>query len=283
MRKNRRRGFGYLKQMRYICCVQTGSLALRCGAVYARDVCVMATDNNGNRRMFCVDEIVKRAKLARGFRTDSQLADYLGVSRSTLCNWIARNSIDFPRLLERMAEVDYNWLLTGRGSPVPHRLCCDGRMTCGEALQVHDAGAGEPLGERSVMLYDISAAANLRTLLDDRQQYAVGRIVIPNIPACDGAVHVSGDSMYPILKPGDIVGFRTISSFGDVVFGEMYLVSFERGGDEYLTVKYVNRSAEPDCIRLVSYNPRHDPMDLPLSAISIMAIVKFSIRMNMMM
>lgn len=115
------------------------------------------------------------------------------------------------------------------------------------------------------MLYDISAAANLKTLLADRPQYALGRIVIPNIPVCDGAVYVSGDSMYPILKSGDIVGFRSINSFSDVIFCEMYIVSFERGGDEYLTVKYVNRSEVKGCIKLVSYNPHHDPMDLPWS------------------
>ena len=35
--------------------------------------------------------------------------------------------------------------------------------------------------------------------------------------------------------------------------------------------------------RLVSYNNHHDPMDLPLAAVNAMAIVKFSIRKNMMM
>ena len=60
-------------------------------------------------------------------------------------------------------------------------------------------------------------------------------------------------------------------------------MSFERGGDEYLAVKYVNHSERPDCIRLVSYNNHHDPMDLPLAAVNAMAIVKFSIRKNMMM
>lgn len=68
-----------------------------------------------------------------------------------------------------------------------------------------------------------------KTLLADRPQYALGRIVIPNIPVCDGAVYVSGDSMYPILKSGDIVGFKSIRDFTDVIYGEMYLVSFERG------------------------------------------------------
>ena len=68
------------------------------------------------------------------------------------------------------------------------------------------------MDDRSVTLYDISAAANLKTLLADRPQYALGRIVIPNIPVCDGAVYVSGDSMYPILKSGDIVGFKSATS-----------------------------------------------------------------------
>ena len=89
--------------------------------------------------------------------------------------------------------------------------------------------------------------------------------------------------MYPILKSGDIVGFKSISSFTDVIYGEMYLISFERGGDEYLAVKYVNHSEQKGCIKLVSYNVHHDPMDLPLQSINAMAIVKFSIRKNMMM
>ena len=66
-----------------------------------------------------VQEIVKRAKDAMKFRTDLELAQYLGVARSTLSNWMTRNSIDFPLLLEKMKDVDYNWLLTGKGS---HKL-----------------------------------------------------------------------------------------------------------------------------------------------------------------
>lgn len=242
----------------------------------------MDADRNKNQ-MFNVGDIVKRAKIVMAFKTDTQLAKFLGISRSTLSNWVARNSIDFPLLLSHFTEVDYNWLLSGKGSPVPHTSYCDNELAKGEVEVVQNPKSAEPLDERSVMLYDISAAANLKTLLADRPQYALGRIVIPNIPVCDGAVYVSGDSMYPILKSGDIVGFRSINSFSDVIFGEMYIVSFERGGDEYLTVKYVNRSEVKGFIKLVSYNPHHDPMDLPLEQINAMAIVKFSIRKNLMM
>ena len=61
-----------------------------------------------------VPEIVKRAKIALNLKRDSELASYLGVARATLSNWCARNSIDFPLLLNKLRHVDYNWLLTGK-------------------------------------------------------------------------------------------------------------------------------------------------------------------------
>ncbi|MCD8092689.1 MAG: helix-turn-helix domain-containing protein [Bacteroides sp.] len=238
---------------------------------------------NDKDLMFCVADIIKRAKLVKGFKADSELAAFLGISRSTLSNWTARNSIDFALLLSRLNDVDYNWLLTGKGTPVHHAAFCDSELIQGEVEILHNPKTADPVDDRSVTLYDISAAANLQTLLADRPQYALGKITIPNVPRCDGAVYVNGDSMYPILKSGDIVGFKSIQSFADVIYGEMYLVSFQRGGDEYLAVKYINHSEQPDCIKLVSYNAHHDPMDLPLASINAMAIVKFSIRKNMMM
>lgn len=236
-----------------------------------------------NDLIFNAADIVKRAKLAMGFKADAELAVFLGISRSTLSNWCARNSIDFALLLGRLQEVDYNWLLTGKGSPIRHPNFCESELVSGEVEVIHNSKTVETMDDRSVTLYDISAAANLKTMLEDRPQYALGKIQIPSIPQCDGAIYVSGDSMYPILKSGDIVGFKSISDFSNVIYGEMYLISFDRGGDEYLAVKYINRSESTDCLKLVSYNTHHEPMDLPFEAINAMAIVKFSIRKNMMM
>ncbi len=43
-----------------------------------------------------VPGIIKRAKQALNLKRDSELAEFLGVSRATVTNWAARNSIDFP-------------------------------------------------------------------------------------------------------------------------------------------------------------------------------------------
>lgn len=230
-----------------------------------------------------VTGIVKRAKQALNYKNDSELAAYLGVSRGTVSNWCARNRIDFHLLLSKMSDVDLNWLLVGKGTPKhPHKFC-ENELVKGEVQLIHNPKTAEAMDDRSVTLYDITAAANLRTLLTNKNQYAVGKIQIPSIPLCDGAVYISGDSMYPILKSGDIVGFKEINSFSNLIYGEMYLISFMIEGDEYLAVKYVNRSEKADYIKLVSYNPHHEPMDVPFAAINAMAIVKFSIRRHMMM
>ena len=230
-----------------------------------------------------VSGIVKRAKRVMDMRTDSELADYLGVSRGTVSNWCTRNSIDFPLLLKKFHGVDYNWLLTGKGMPQHRPHYCDSELIQGEVEIIHNPKTPEAMDDRSVVLYDLAAAANLKTLLINKNQFAVGKIQIPSIPVCDGAVYVSGDSMYPILKSGDIIGFKEINNFANVVYGEMYLVAFTIDFDEYLAVKYVNRSEKEGCIKLVSYNSHHEPMDLPFECINTMAIVKFSIRKNMMM
>ncbi|WP_233547611.1 S24 family peptidase [Parabacteroides sp. AF17-28] len=170
-------------------------------------------------------------------------------------------------------DVNADYILTGRGEPL---------KTPTVTRINHPKGVEKLIPNQDVLLYDISAAANLRTLLGDKTQNIIGKISLPNIPKCDGAVYVKGDSMYPLLKAGDIVAYKEIHNFENVVKGEMYLVSFEMEGDEYLTVKYVNKSDKPGHIKLVSYNPHHDPMDIPVVSINAMALIKVSIRMNTM-
>ena len=230
-----------------------------------------------------VTAIVNRTKQVLNFKRDSELAEFLGVSRPTLSNWCARNRIDFPLLLDKMgSDVDYNWLLIGKGNPKHRPTCCNNELVQGKVEIIHNPKIMEAMNDRSVVLYDIAAAANLKTLFTNKNQFAVGKIKIPSIPLCDGAIYVSGDSMYSILKSGDIIGFKEINSFSSLIYGEMYLVSFNIDGDEYLSVKCVNRSDKEDCLKLVSYNTHHEPMDIPFAAINAMAIVKFSVRRHMM-
>ena len=173
-------------------------------------------------------------------------------------------------------EVNTDYILTGRGTPLRQQP---------EVTQIFHPKATEKTEEDGLItLYDVEAAANLKSLFDNKDQNILGQINIPNIPKCDGAVYVKGDSMYPLLKSGDIVAYKEVPlEMSHIFFGEMYLVSIDLDGDEYLTVKYVQHSDKgDDWIKLVSYNPNHQPKDFPLSSVRAMALIKLSIRMNTM-
>lgn len=172
-------------------------------------------------------------------------------------------------------EINADYILTGRGTP----------LRTPKVTQIfHPKGTEKTEEDGLITLYDVEAAANLKSLFDNKDQNILGQINIPNIPKCDGAVYVKGDSMYPLLKSGDIVAYKEVPlEMSHIFFGEMYLVSIDLDGDEYLTVKYVQHSEKgEDWIKLVSYNQNHQPKDFPLSSVRAMALVKLSIRMNTM-
>ena len=203
-----------------------------------------------------------------------QLEKSAGMSKSSWNRTKNLSSESCANLVSIYTDLSSEWLLRGEGSMLKEDKT-------GVTLLSHSK-VPEVLSSQDIILYDINAAANLKTLLGDKTQNILGKISIPDIPKCDGAVYVKGDSMYPLLKSGDIIAYKEVHNFDSVVKGEMYLISFELDGDEYLTVKYVNHSEKEGCIKLVSYNPHHDPMDIPVSSIYAMALVKVSIRMNTM-
>ncbi|KFF13091.1 hypothetical protein IW15_10010 [Chryseobacterium soli] len=138
--------------------------------------------------------------------------------------------------------------------------------------------------DQEVPYYDFSAAAGLQELFDSgTPQKALQTIKIPNLPKCDGAINVTGDSMYPLLKSGDIILYKQIT-VDDIFFGEMYLLSIlTKGHEEYVTVKYVQKSdLGNEYVKLVSQNQHHQPKDFKISEISAIAIVKASVRFNTM-
>lgn len=212
--------------------------------------------------------------------SDRRFAEMIGVPQTTISNLFNRQTEPGYRILRAIINqfefVNPKWLLTGEGN-----MCVENPDMTIQAIN-HPKTIDKKIDFQAVTLYDVNAAANLKTLFADREQNILGQIVIPDMPRCDGAVYVKGDSMYPLLKSGDIVVYKEMNNFLNVIYGEMYLLSFELDGDEYLTVKYVNKAEQEGYIRLVSYNTHHEPMDIPIANIYAMALIKVSIRMNTM-
>ena len=60
----------------------------------------------------------------------------------------------------------------------------------------------------------------------------------------------------------------------------MYLLSIDIDGEEYVTVKYIQKSEREGCIKLVSQNPHHADKDIEVNRVRALAVVKASIRIN---
>jgi len=195
-----------------------------------------------------------------------------GFSESYLNNISKGISYDaIEKIKSKYPELSMPWLVLGEGEMLRES----------DMLRIHKPPYPESINENVVVpLYDIEAAANLTMTMDNEKENVIAYISLPNMPTVDGAVAVRGDSMYPIIKSGDIVVFKWVSSPEYITFGEMYLVSYMWDNDKHVAVKYVKRSQQPGYITLVSYNTHHEPIDIPVDCIQSIALVKVSIRYN---
>ena len=66
-----------------------------------------------NYNMRNINHILQAIKDYKGFKTNASLAEYLGVSRSTISNWIARGSLDEHLILSKIPEITLRFLRTG--------------------------------------------------------------------------------------------------------------------------------------------------------------------------
>lgn len=134
------------------------------------------------------------------------------------------------------------------------------------------------LAEQTVPLYDQEAIAGI--VMQTVEDYVpLQEIKIPDVPKCDGAVHVRGNSMYPLLHSGDIVMYKmTGSRRANLFFGKMYLVVFDLDGDVYVTVKFLQKSEREGYYRLESFNPKFAPKEIPIDSVRSLALIKCSVR-----
>lgn len=137
------------------------------------------------------------------------------------------------------------------------------------------------LEAQEIPLYSLESSFGLVDLFSESSNIPpIDTIRIPTLPKCDAAVFVFGDSMYPLLKGGDIILYKKIDNIGnDFIWGQIYLVSFLSNGKEQVMVNYVQKSPRGEAyITLVSENKHHQDKDVQVDKIVALALVKGSVR-----
>lgn len=183
-------------------------------------------------------------------------------------------------ILNAYPEISVIWLITGRGKMLLNSV------SDAEKDKVEEPSTNIYLSEstkQQVPLYDINTPNGVTSLFQNSNQNPIDFISIPNLPKCDGAIRINGNSMHPIIKSGDIVIYKIMNNIIENIFwGELYLVSLmPDDSEELIMVKWIQKSEKgEDWIKLVSENPQHQPKDILISNIKGLALVKASIRIN---
>ncbi len=227
-----------------------------------------------------IEEISKHEGITIG-----ALEKKIGASKGVLSRAISKGTDIQAKWIESLVENYPNysteWLLTGNGSMLKSAR----EEPQVEVKPIHQPRSTEKKEDTQVVyLYDFEASAGLRSLFDNSRQNIIDTIKIPNLPKCDGAIHIVGDSMYPLLKSGDIILYKQMPlDINNLLYGEMYLLSYDIDGDDYIVVKYIRKSdkGEP-FITLGSENPAYAPRDIDFQRVTALALVKASVRINCM-
>lgn len=227
-----------------------------------------------------IHERIERLVKEFGGGKNTAFADKIGVSEGNIRGYI-KGIMPKCDVLEKIVtnlDVNPDWLLTGRGSMTKEE---DRQLAALQVQEKFPLKTDNLVDLQRIPLYNLEATAGLVSLFNDVDAIPISYISLPDLPACDGAVYVRGDSMYPLLKSGDIVLYKRVHDieFG-IFWGEMYLISANVDGDEFITIKYIQKSELKDCVKLVSHNPHHEPKDIPISMIRALALIKASVRYN---
>lgn len=60
-----------------------------------------------------ISHILQSIKDYKGFRTNTELAEFLGVGKSAISNWISRQTIDEVLIQSKIPEIRLEFLRTG--------------------------------------------------------------------------------------------------------------------------------------------------------------------------
>lgn len=206
----------------------------------------------------------------------SELARITGVNQPALRDAVGTRKAS-PRYetLSKIAasdalNINAEWLLTGKGFMLKNR---------NDIIQTNLIYESRP---GKIPIYNIQAAGNLQTLFAKSKPYFIGEFDMPNPPHCDGAIYVRAENMRPLVKGGDMLAYKQLHNIKNLMSGEMYIVDYHLGGDNFLVIRYVKWEEKNETLRLASYDKHYDDTIIPVSAVQAMARVMMVLNIRSM-
>lgn len=155
-----------------------------------------------------------------------------------------------------LKSISIEWLITGKGT-----------MLKSESQPPRP----ETLGKNAIKYYPaVNGSMGGVQFLDCPDETSID-IILPGFAECKFAINAYGDSMYPVIKSGQVVLLMEWKeSFID--WGHIYMVVTKSG---YRTIKYVRPSEKEGFIRCESENKESNPaFDIEMEDIHKLFLVK---------
>lgn len=204
-----------------------------------------------------------------------------GIANGTLDKKSGITGETISKIYAAFPDLNLEWLIAGEGDMLKSKF-----QLYDNLLDLRDKYAAvvnvNPESISKEKLLNVNSPLEYIPIFAYRDSHQFeGYISIPKLASCDGSGYVKSDSMYPLIKPGDIVCYKTANTTKNIHWGQMYLIRVIIDNEEYLTIKYIQKSdMGDDYIRLVSHNPQYEPKDILLRDLQWKAIVKAFINYN---
>jgi transcriptional regulator with XRE-family HTH domain len=229
-----------------------------------------------------LEEVIKKNGL-----TVSKLESLANLGRGTLLKTFRGEKVSITtsvleRLMPFLPEIDFNYIFLGEKKPEKLYFEPENDFILDYSV-VQDYTSALDFRKKTqiVPLYDFKATAGLVTLTPNNVAVTPSEFIsIPNLGKADGAIFVVGDSMYPLVKAGDIVIYKIVDSMNDIFWGDMCLLELDLAGDVSVVVKYVQKSQEEGRVRLVSQNQHYQDKEILISQVKTIAKIKATVRYN---
>ena len=158
------------------------------------------------KTFYSKQDVLDRLKVVYNIQKDTELATLLGISKSTLSNWMSRDSIDYDKVFSKCEHINIDWLLTGRGS----MLKSEGVALMGEQEVKKEEVLPEVNYEyKGAPYYNVDFIGGFDLVLNDQTRNPDYYINFAPYNK-DGVLwcNITGHSMEPELNNGDFIAMK---------------------------------------------------------------------------
>ncbi len=105
------------------------------------------------------------------------------------------------KILKYLDKANPLWIISGEGDMIKSST-----EVVPSSNSILSSKVDPIIDSQLIPLYEVEAIAGIVPVFQDfNEKEPIDYLSIPHAPKCDGAMYASGDSMYPLIKSGDIL------------------------------------------------------------------------------